>query len=86
VGENRDDDEENERARACEPQLRLCRNACRRGRHRSLTLQVAARLVKSDRATALTSAPRAFKLPGSMSRTPNAAKSIFAFVARISLR
>src|SRR4051812_45259571 len=39
-----------------------------------------------NRRTALTWRPRGLNLGSSMSRTPNASKSIFAFVARIALR
>jgi hypothetical protein len=40
----------------------------------------------SNRRTPLTPAPPGLNLDFSMSRTPNASKSIFAFVARINLR
>jgi hypothetical protein len=39
-----------------------------------------------NRRTPLTWRPRGLSLGSSMSRTPNASKSIFAFVARIALR
>jgi len=39
-----------------------------------------------NRRKALTWRPRGLNLDSSMSRTPNASKSIFAFVARIAMR
>jgi hypothetical protein len=42
--------------------------------------------ILANRRTALTWRPRGLNLGSSMSRTPNASKSIFAFVARIALR
>jgi hypothetical protein len=86
VGENDDDDEKNERARAREPQQRFGRDACERtGRHQALTLTVRAHpSSRVKRTNGLTAARRAFSLDCSMARATSFAKpiSIFAFVAR----
>jgi hypothetical protein len=42
--------------------------------------------MRPNRRKALTWRPRGLNLEVSMSRTPNASKSIFAFVARIAMR
>jgi hypothetical protein len=47
VGENRNDDDQNEREHACEPDGRIRKDACLRGRHRALTLPGDWRSVKS---------------------------------------
>ncbi|HWC45922.1 MAG TPA: hypothetical protein VG868_07385 [Casimicrobiaceae bacterium] len=87
VGENEGDNEENERARACGPQQRLCRNACQRGRHRFLTLHAGRAGVKSDNRTrALTPSDVPFTLEAVIG-TAGALKriSILAFVAPFTL-
>ena len=90
VGENDDDDEENERAGACEPHQRFGRNASERARrHERLTLHGPSALVKSwvKRTNGLTAAGRPFSLGCSMARARRFGKpiSIFAFVARFHL-
>jgi hypothetical protein len=91
VGENRDDDE-NQRKRGRQPGKRERLNACLRGRHRPLSLHAGPEPVKSAPKKAgktqntIDSGGRRLHSGSSMSRTPNATKSIFAFVARITLR
>jgi hypothetical protein len=86
VGENDDDDEENERGRADEPQQRLGRDACDRAtRHQALTLTVRAGPSSRDKRTnGLTAARRGFRLESPMFGATSFTKpiSIFAFVAR----
>ena len=89
VGENDDDDEENERGRACEPHEALCRDACdRASRHQALTLTVRAATSSGDKRTnGLTAAGQPFSLSSSMPRATRFSKPIstFAFVARFHL-
>ena len=89
VGENDDDDEENERARACEPQKRFGRNAGERARrHEDLTLLIpGGPSTRVKRTNGLTAARRPFSLGCSMARARRFGKpiSIFAFVARFHL-
>jgi hypothetical protein len=85
VGENDDDDEKNERARACEPRERFGRNASEGARrHEGLTLTVHRQSSSPlKRTNGLTAARRPFSLGCSMARATSFAKpiSIFAFVA-----
>jgi hypothetical protein len=90
VGENRDNDDENQRTREREPHQRPGGNACRRVRHRHPTLQVASVSVKSDAKkprNTIDSSRATGHCEAQMSRPQNAAKKvIFAFAARIALR
>jgi hypothetical protein len=63
VGENRDNDEKNDRARACEPNERLGGHACASGRHRFSHLAWTrggrqGAIVPNDRTTPLTMSGR----------------------------
>jgi hypothetical protein len=88
VGENDDDRNEDERARAGNPQKRLLEDACACGGHRPLTLPGPGRHVKGPKTDKSVDDVRHARHCGAqMSRRTNAVKkSITAFVAPFTLR
>jgi hypothetical protein len=86
VGENRNDDEKDERARTGEPQERLGRDAWLRGRHRftHLAWSTGIRQVRHKRTTSLTARPRPRRLVA-VTRAPELS-IVFIKAARFHVR